>query len=156
MKLFKNFLFLFLATMILSGCNGNDNVSSPPENASVEKDTPSPSTDNNEQNDYLFAFTSFDLDVDFGGNRSFEVHYENEVDGMEAEIEDNVINNENVKGNEAFERLRPIFENFTFDQTTLDDKVIAEVLEAFNLNTDYIDFELDIRFNDGTEREYNR
>lgn len=158
MKFFNSFLFLFLTTMILSGCNvnDNDNVSAPPENASVEQDNHPQNAENNTQSDNLFAFTSFDLDVDFPGDKSFEVDYENDADGMEVEIEDNIVHNETLRGDEAFERLRPIFENFTFDKTTSEDKVISEVLKAFNLPTNYTDFDLDIRFNDGTEREYNR
>ncbi|MCM3585817.1 YusW family protein [Mesobacillus maritimus] len=158
-------LFLFL-----QGCNtNNDEVNSPPEEAPVEQEaTPKDNEQNQadeqqngqsdenqdaQKNEPLFAFTSFDLDVEYKDNQSYEVDYENEKNGMEAEIEDQR-NNEKVSGDEAFEQLRPIFENFSFDQNTAKDEVISEVLKAFELNADYTKFELDIDFADGTKKEY--
>lgn len=154
----KNKLQIFLSAlftvMLLQGCNGNDqdDVSAPPENAPVEHEN---HTTDTEQNRDLFAFTSFDLDVDYKDNKSYEVSYENENSGMEAEIEDTV-NNEKLNGDHAFEQLKPIFENFSFNKDTPEDEVIAEVLSAFELAEDYQQLELEVDFADGTKKEYKR
>lgn len=183
----KTLLYLIFASiLILFGCNGDDHqVTGDPENGTVEQDDHQNRDTSNDKNDQaddtsqetveqnnmksgqtLFPFSSFDLDVEYEGNREFDVDYEdhiNEVDddndqdddneGIEAEIKDE-LNNEHLRGNEAFERLRPIFESFTFTKDTPKEEVISEVLKAFNLKDDYIEFDLDIDFSDGIERDY--
>lgn len=168
----KNLLFLiFFSMLFLVGCN-NDQVTEVPDNAPVENDDgkmdmsgkrdenqtkdPTQKTENQVNTNTeqeLFPFTSFDLDVKYDGNREFDVDYENDREGMEAELKDE-INNEHLRGDEAFERIRPIFESFTFTKDTPMEEVISEVLQAFNLEDNYIEFDLDIDFSDGTERDY--
>lgn len=154
----RAFLTLLLTGTILQGCNTaeNDNVSPPPEEAPVEKDGNHMNQGYTKQNEgHLFNFTSFDLDIEYQNNQSYEIDYENERDGMEADIEDEV-DNTTLKGNEAFEQLSPKFEKFTFDSSTSDEEVITEVLKAFKLNTDYTKFELDIEFTDGKRKKYSK
>ena len=132
----KSFFTLFFAVTILQGCNiaDNNNVSPPPP---VDKDDDLTNQGNTRQGeDNLFNFTSFDLDVDYQNNQSYEIDYENDQDGMEAEITDER-NNKTLKGNDAFDQLRPKFENFTFDSSTPDEDVISEVSKAFNIIKDY-------------------
>ena len=81
--------------------------------------------------------------------------YENEQSGVEASYEDNV-NNEQFYGNDAYDRLESVFQSFKFDKNTSDDEVISEVLNAFNLPEDYQKFDLEVRFADGTEKEYHK
>lgn len=153
----KKFTLLTATTfliVLLSACN-NDDVSDAPADAPVEGT--GTNTTQNETNqatgEAIFNFTSFDLDVDYNDNKEFDVNYEHEQDGMEAEITNTVTNN-NLKGDEAFNELRPIFEQFTFNKDTSNEGVITEVLSAFNLNGDYQSFELEVTFEDGTEKKY--
>lgn len=146
---------MFFAVTILQGCNivDNNNVSPPPP---VDKDDDLTNQGNTRQGeDNLFNFTSFDLDVDYQNNQSYEIDYENDQDGMEAEITDEG-NNKTLKGNDAFDQLRPKFENFTFDSSTPDEDVISEVSKAFNIIKDYYSFELDVEFSDGKVKRYNK
>lgn len=183
MKKLQILIATLLCLLILHGCNNKDDdqVPAPQENTTTEKSgttsenkpvdngtntnkpdtnnqgiqnnnvTPSETTENNN----AFNFRDFDLDVEYEKDQSFEVDFENDDRGLEAKIE-NELNNETVSGDEAYERLRPIFENFTFDQNTSEDDVISEVLNAFNLHTNYKKFDLEIDFIDGSKREYNR
>ena len=146
---------MFFAVTILQGCNiaDNNNVSPPPP---VDKDDDLTNQGNTRQGeDNLFNFTSFDLDVDYQNNQSYEIDYENDQDGMEAEITDER-SNKTLKGNDAFDQLRPKFENFTFDSSTPDEEVISEVSKAFNISKDYYSFELDVEFSDGKVKRYNK
>ncbi|GGA71369.1 YusW family protein [Ornithinibacillus halotolerans] len=184
MKILNLVLYATVILLILSGCNDEDKVTNPPDNAPVEDnsqnnvsdDSTSDTTNdnnttnddnntttendatndsvNNQEDESMFNFTSFDLDIEYSNNKDFDVDYENERDGMEAEIKDN-LNNEKLSGDEAFERLKPIFEKMTFNKDTDNAEVISEVLNAFNLNDDYVEFELEVKFLDGTEKEYN-
>ena len=98
-------------------------------------------------------FAEFNLDIDYSPTEKYEASFEKDVDGFEASIEDQ-INNEKLHGNEAYDKLNPILEKLTFDATTPNEQVIEEVLSAFGLNPNYIEFELDVLFSDGTPKEY--
>ena len=163
-------LTLILGTPVLAlfllGCNDEDKVTNVPDNAPVEGTATNTQTDTNDtttdtQTDdtqtggATFNFTHFDLDVEYGNNQEYDVDYENETDGMEAEIKDD-IGNKVLSGDEAFEVLSPIFEKFTFDQNTANDVVISEVLNAFNLDENYQSLELEVKFTDGTIKEYTK
>ncbi|CAM5194660.1 YusW-like protein OS=Ureibacillus acetophenoni OX=614649 GN=SAMN05877842_11635 PE=4 SV=1 [Ureibacillus acetophenoni] len=163
-------LTLLLGTPVLAlfllGCNDEDKVTNVPDNAPVEGTATNTQTDTNDtttdtQTDdtqtggATFNFTHFDLDVEYGNNQEYDVDYENETDGMEAEIKDD-IGNKVLSGDEAFEVLSPIFEKFTFDQNTANDVVISEVLNAFNLDENYQSLELEVKFTDGTIKEYTK
>lgn len=143
-----------LSSAFLVACGDKDEVTNAPENAPTEQENNNGSTTNSTTpKDAPFSFTKFSLDVDYEGNKSFDVDYDNEPKEVEASYEDER-NNENIHGNDAYTKLEPIFKAFTFDIDTPDDEVLAEVKEAFNVGEDYRDFELEVRFADGTTKEY--
>jgi hypothetical protein len=160
-----------LSALLLAACGNDEEVKDAPEDAPTEQnngvtDNGATEDTNNEANDNAnnnavsdanpsFDFTHFSLDVDYSMTESFEAEYENEESGVEASIEDDV-NGENLYGDKAYERLEPIFQNFTFDASTAEDEVITEVLSAFELKEDYTDLEIEVRFADGTEKEYHK
>ena len=98
-------------------------------------------------------FAEFNLDVDYSPTVKYEASLEKDVDGYEAQIEDEV-NNENLRGNKAFDKLNPILEKLKFDATTPNEQVIEEVLTAFGLENNFVEFDLDVLFSDGTQKEY--
>lgn len=180
----KQYLFLsiIIGMFILYGCNNDEEkVTNRTDDAPVEQEngnrddlgigTDDQDDDMDDQNDDVdddqvtgeglqnagkIHFTSFDLDIDYADNKEFDVDYENETDGMEAELKDTVKANEHLQGDAAFNRLKPIFESFAFDKNTPDDEVISQVLKAFDLDDNFIEFELEIDFADGTKKEYVR
>lgn len=134
--------------------NGTTNNDTNGEGATNNGSTTGNNTVTNANND-SFDFTHFSLDVDYSEAQDFDVDYENEQSGVEASYEDNV-NNEQFYGNDAYDRLESVFQSFKFDKNTSDDEVISEVLNAFNLPEDYQKFDLEVRFADGTEKEYHK
>ena len=170
-----------LSLLLLAACgnDNNDEVTNTPENAPTEGTTNNNgTTDNNNNNgttnndmngegatttnnavtnanNNAFDFTHFSLDVDYGGAQEFDVEYENEQSGVEASYEDDV-NNNRYYGNDAYDRMESVFQSFKFNKDTSEDEVIKEVLNAFNLPEDYQKFDLEVRFADGTEKEYKR
>lgn len=171
-----------LSLLLLAACgNNNDEVTNKPENAPTEGTTNNNGTtnnDNNNNNDMngegatnngatngnnavtnannnAFDFTHFSLDVDYAGGQEFDVEYENEQSGVEASYEDDV-NNNRYYGNDAYDRMASVFQTFKFNKDTSEDEVIKEVLNAFNLPEDYREFDLEIRFADGTEKHYKK
>ena len=176
---------LSLLLLAACGNDNNDEVTTKPENAPTEGTTNNNGTteDNNNNgnmandgntnndmngegatttnnavtnaNNNAFDFTHFSLDVDYAGAQDFDVEYENEQSGVEASYEDNV-NNNRYYGNDAYDRMESVFQSFKFNKDTSEDEVIKEVLNAFNLPGDYQKFDLEIRFADGTEKEYKK
>jgi hypothetical protein len=147
----KVFLAVPLSFLMLAGCNDNDKeeVKNPPENAPVEDI----SNNTEETEEEAFSFTGFDLDVDYKDNKTIDIDYENEQDGAEAIYQDD-INDQNLSSDEAMDKLTPIFEGFNFDQNTDEQEVIKQVKEAFSIEDGYQNFELEIKYSDGTEKEY--
>ncbi|WP_453995629.1 YusW family protein [Bacillus nitroreducens] len=155
MKKLVQFTSILVILVFMAGCNNDDeNVEDVPEDVPVEENKTNTQDDSNQTTESAFQFTHFDLDVEYPENKEYDVDYENETDGMEAEIRNDLDNN-HVKGDQAFEILRPIFEEFDFDKNTSDEDVVSAVTNAFNLDKDFQKFELEVKFLDGTEKEYN-
>ncbi|MGN1402077.1 MAG: YusW family protein [Bacillus sp. (in: firmicutes)] len=142
--------------MILGGCGDadDDNVNMNQGNQ-TEQGTNTETSDGKQTTEHNISFSSFELDVDYNNNKSFEVDYENDNEGTEASIDDE-LNNRKIKGDEAFQELKNRLESFSFDQNTPEDEVIQEVLNSFDLKNDYKHFELEVTFSDGTVKEYRK
>lgn len=142
-------------TALLVGCGDSEEATNLPENAPTEQNTMNQTSTVTDTTDAPFNFTHFDLDIEYADDKSYDVSYENEASRAEAQIEDEV-NNTKLEGNEATNKLVPIFESFTFDKDTPDDEVIDEVLQKFEQPESFLELELEIKFADGTVKEYRR
>ena len=142
-------------TALLVGCGDSEEATNLPDNAPTEQNTMNQTSTVTETTDAPFNFTHFDLDIEYADDKSYDVSYENEASRAEAQIEDEV-NNTKLEGNEATNKLVPIFESFTFDKDTPDDEVIDEVLQKFEQPDSFLELELEIKFADGTVKEYRR
>ena len=142
-------------TALLVGCGDSEEATNLPENAPTEQNTMNQTSTVTETSDAPFNFTHFDLDIQYADDKSYEVSYENEASRAEAQIEDEV-NKTKLEGNEATNKLVPIFEGFTFDKDTPDDEVIDEVLQKFEQPDSFLEVEVEIKFSDGTVKEYRR
>ena len=134
MKSYKKLLAIsVLATAFLVACGDDEEVTNAPENAPTE---PEQDMSTELSPDAPFNFTNFSLDVEYSGNKNLDVSYENEYTGVEASYE-NDLTNEKISGNDAFSKMKPMFEGFTFDLSTPNDEVIKQVKEAFEVGDDY-------------------
>ena len=101
----KKLIILVATSALLVACGDKDEANNVPDNPPVEQNQ---STTNTATSDAPFNFTHFDLDIEYADNKSYDVSYENEANGAEAKIEDEV-NNSVVQGNDATNTLLPIF-----------------------------------------------
>lgn len=104
--------------------------------------------------DTNYNFTNFDLDVEYQDDLSYNAEYTNTQNQVTAELEDEIINKLKISGDEAFKQISPSLAQLTFDQETEDQEVINQVLKAFGLEDNYKEFELEVKFQDGQEKEY--
>jgi YusW-like protein len=133
--------------LALSGCGNKEEVKNPP------KDAPKENNSNQANGESPYNFTSFDLDVTYKDNKTFDVDYENEKDGMEAKLIDGV-KDEDLSGDDAMKQLKPIFSDLKLTAESKDDEVTKQIIDKFNLNEDFTAFDLEVQFEDGSEKEY--
>lgn len=153
MKNLKVLLAVPLVAGVLYACN-NDDVKDVSNNTSVES-TNEKQVNENAAKNAVFNFKEFSLDVDYSATESYDVDYDYERNGMEAELEDDR-NNEKLYGDKAFTKLEPLLKQLTFDVTTPNDEVIDQVISVFNIADDYQSIEVEVKFDDGTKKEFER
>lgn len=156
MKIPIMFLALMMSISILQGCQGDEVVAPPPEpeDDKVTESLVDPNDVGENDGGYIFDFKSFDLEVDYPGNQSYEVDFENDGEGMEAKVEDD-LSNETYHGDDAFAVIFPVFEDLSINPSMPERDVMTKVLTLFNLSNDFTKFELEVEFSDGTEKEYH-
>ena len=163
MKKLSLIICMCVLTIFAAGCNNNDDAqknTQPNDNQTTENGNKDDTvtdinegTTNTSTNKSDYSFREFDLEAVYENNKEYEASYESEQDGVEASIEDN-LKNERIKGNEAVDRLDPILKKLDIDANTSEEDVISKVVSAFDLDDNYKAINVDITFNDGTEKEY--
>lgn len=171
MKLFRGILTLSLVLGLLYACNNNDTKVDKDENVTGNNGTVDETTNNNTETtqpsqndnenertgikvaDVNYAFTHFDLDVEYADRNSYDVEYENDGNNIYAELDDEIKGVE-YKGDQAYDNIVNALEQLTFDKSTSDEEVRKEVLKAFALDENYQSFELEVKFQDGEEKHY--
>ena len=140
----KKIILLTFLTVLLVACGDKEEVNTADNNNN---------NNNNNTINLTHKFAEFNLEIDYSPNVKYDASFEKDVEGIEASIEDQV-NNIHLRGNEAFDKLNPILEKLTFDASTPNEQVIEQVLSTFGLDSNYVEFELDVLYTDGTQKEY--
>src|SRR5690625_1229744 len=96
-------------------------------------------------------FYEFELEVEYADGREYEAEIEQDSQKpYKAEIEDQ-LNNIYLKGLDAFNNIFERIEQLSVSSTSDHEDVIQQVLDLFELPNDYVEFELELDFNDGSE-----
>lgn len=116
---------------------------------------PATNADQNEMQQQMEAlnYTEFELEVEYADDQAYEAKIKNEDGQLKAELEDKRTNID-IKGRVAFDEIYPIVHSLTIEQSTAKEAAIDEILQAFDLDANYEEFELEITFPDGTEIEF--
>lgn len=129
---------LLIATLLLGACGDGKKVegSSTPEKAETD-----------------LGFTSFELDVDTVDHKeAIEVYLAMDGSRIEAEYV-NRIEPKKLKGNKAYDELKPMLKDLGLTKEMSKDEVIEKVSKAFEVE-DYTKFDLEVEYPDGEEKEY--
>lgn len=129
--------------------NDNDNED---EMENADSDSDQDMIDKMDELDYA----EIEVEIDYGKDDEYEAEIEQDKDKgeIEAELEDEVKDNIDIKGKEAFDKIYPNVKKLTIDQDTSKEDAIDQTLEAFDLDSDYEEFEIEITFHDDTELEF--
>jgi hypothetical protein len=169
-------LAMFLISITVVACGQNDNNGSTnqdngTQNNAVDQNQDQNTTDNNVADDTSqtddstddkvqkmenLEYIDFELDVKYKDDQDYEadLDLEFENNSVSAKLEDD-LNGVKIAGDGAFDEIYPLVEQLTIDQNTSKEDVIQQVLDVFDLPTDYDEFELEIKFKDGTKKEYD-
>ncbi|MER2088727.1 MAG: YusW family protein [Sporosarcina sp.] len=124
------------------------------ESANTEQNTNVANQEDMQKKMDELEYVDFELSVDYANHKEYEAELERNSDNsIKAEIEDS-LNKVKKKGSEAFNELYPMVKQLTITQQTNKADAIQEVMSAFDLPKDYTEFEMEIRFNDGTKIEF--
>ncbi len=124
------------------------------------KTSNNPSDDDTTKGDDMNAkmkeidFAEIEVEVKYGHDDEYEAEIEKSATGdYKAEIDDD-LNNIHLKGKEAFDQLYPMIQKISVNEDASKDEAIHEILNAFDLDTDYREIEIEITFHDGKKMEY--
>ena len=184
MKLFRGILTLPLLLGLLYACNNDDNKVDNAKDVTDNNNGTVDETMNNNNNgngtvdetmnnnnntatnddadertgikvaDVNYAFTHFDLDVEYANDNSYDIEYENDGNNIYAELDDE-LKGVKYKGDKAYDNFVNALKQLTFDEKTSDEDVRKEVLKAFGLDENYQSFELEVKFQNGDEKHYH-
>lgn len=119
----------------------------------TNEDSTQAADDKNEKMKQL-EFAEIDLEVEYADNKDYDAEIEKRSSGeYKSELEDE-LNNQYLKGDEAFNHIYPIVEKLNINPDSTKDEVIKEILQAFELEENYREFEVEIIFHDGTKVEF--
>lgn len=130
------------------------------EQQTNEQEKEAPNDAMNPDQDFIVSqmervpFTEFELEIEYNNDIEYEVDIDRKSNGhYKIKLEDDV-NNVHLTNREAFEHLYPMISMLTITNDSETDDVIDDVLNVFDLTDDFSKFNLEIKFNDGIEREY--
>lgn len=156
---------LFSSALLLAACGEDEQVTQPVNNDNQEQSSDTGGTENASPEGGLdqesvggetFGFTEFDVNADFPDmDDMIEISYEEDRDKIEAEYK-NKMTNADLAGNDAMDEIEPGLSQLELTTDTADDDVIAQVIEAFGIENDFTEIEVEVRYPDGTEKEYQQ
>src|SRR5690625_2048135 len=99
-------------------------------------------------------FYEIEIEVEYVDGKEYEVEIERDDNRpYTAEVEDE-LNNIYLKGKEAFDEVYPKIEQLSVNIDSEQTDVIEQVLSVFDLPDNYTKFEIEIKFNDGSEMDF--
>ncbi|WP_229106659.1 YusW family protein [Paenibacillus sp. 1001270B_150601_E10] len=126
-------------------------------NNSSNQQESSQSGSNSSQNQAAVSstrFMEFDLEVEYD-HGTYEVEYQRKGNKLEAKIKDERHDQDTkIKGSEAIKQVEAKLNQLTFDANSTKQQVAEQVVAAFKLDNRYEEFELEVKFNNGVEKEY--
>lgn len=151
---------LFSSVLLLGACGNEDQVTQPITEETTE--TNDGNADANPEGGLaeenvggeVFGFVDFELDVDYPDqDDALQVSYEEDRDRVESEYE-NKLTNEDLEGDDAFDKIEPLLAQLELTADMSDEEVINKVIEVFSIEPNYESIEIEVRYPDGTDKDY--
>jgi hypothetical protein len=152
---------LLSSALVLSACGESDEVNEPVGNESQTDPAPGPGdaspgggTDEESIGGDTFGFTEFSVDVDYPDqDDAIDISYEEDRDNIEATYK-NKLENQDLAGNDAMDEIEPVFQELDLSADMADEEAVEQVVGAFGIEAGYDTIEIEVRFSDGTDKEF--
>lgn len=132
---------------------GEDNL---PEN---ENEVNNDDNSNKDEQSYMEEklansyFREIDVEIKYENGKEYEFEIDNDEGFIKAKLEDDLERKE-LRGIEAFDLIFDQMEPLNISHDSSFDDVTNQIIKAFNLPDDYIKVDVEIKFHDGTELDY--
>ncbi|KIL46282.1 YusW family protein [Jeotgalibacillus campisalis] len=149
----KKLLPLTLAgsVLLISACAQEDETVEEPADAPSIEENETAETDSQDEAPTI-SFLKFEMDVDYEGTENdFEVSYDAD-ESVEAAYE-NQRNALTLAGDDAYDEIEPVLSEFDFTAETSEEEIVKSVIKGFEVEDGYDSIEIEITFEDGTEKE---
>ncbi|AIF45511.1 YusW family protein [Virgibacillus sp. SK37] len=170
---------LFITALFITACGQSENENADGESNTTGSEEQSNQTedmenednqdteaDNNDQQSSIdpneedinkkledIDYNEFELEVNYPDNKEYEAEIEYDNKQLTAQL-NNELEENNMNGKAAFDQLYPNVTKLTINKDTNKDQAIKEILETFDLDKEYLDFEVQLTLKDGTTIEY--
>ncbi|GGJ93922.1 hypothetical protein GCM10007063_15560 [Lentibacillus kapialis] len=141
--------------------NGNDDEKNTEDNNTGSNDSAAKSTEKAKNQDDMKAtldkldFNEIEVEVSYGKDKEYEAEIEHHENGaVEAEVEDELDGTTIDDDLKAFNNLYPKVSKLQLGKNIDKQDAIDQVLKAFDLQSDYEKFEVEITFKDGTKLSF--
>lgn len=126
------------------------------EDGDEDEDIPAEAKDQDDMKEMMegLNFNEIEVEISYGKDNEFEIELEHHDNGdVEAEVEDE-LNDENIDDDvDAFNYIYPNLTKLDVEKGTDKDEMIKQVLEAFDLEDDYEELEIEMTFGDGDDEK---
>lgn len=100
------------------------------------------------------GLAEIEISIDYPNDTDFEVEVDQNSQGVyEVELDDEV-NNKQLRGMDAFDAISSNLEKLDITKDSSKEDVIAQVIDAFGLNDDYQEYDIEVIFSDGTKMDF--
>ncbi|MGO1057508.1 YusW family protein [Planococcus sp. FY231025] len=152
---------IFSSVLVLGACGESDEVNEPVGNESQTEPAPktgeaSPGggTDEDSIGGETFGFTELSVEAGYPElDDAISIEYEEDRDNIFAEYK-NRFTEDDLSGDEAMQQMEQSLQKLELTADTTDEEAITQIVEAFGLEEGYEYIEAEVRYPDGTEKEY--
>lgn len=158
MKKFSLTAFTSAAVLVLAACGGGEEDTEAPadeQNEGTQDDTQDDTAQDDNGGSWYedLEIDEYDLDADYGDGQ-YEVDYDYNDGSPEAEIEDSRDGESTtMEGEEALNELENILPSMNVTADSAEGELLDESLQAFELEEDYEDIDIDVEFKNDDELE---
>ncbi len=183
MKNIVHFMFAIMLIGVLAACGGDstdnndveldDTTETPETDDAATEENPDQADDGTENDEATngdvaqdddqatiketmdeLGLAEIEIKIEYPNDNDYEVEIDKSSQGnYEVELDDE-INNIKLKGMDAFDTILPNLEKLDITKESSKEDVIAQVIEAFELNDDYEEYDIEVIFSDGTKMEF--
>lgn len=152
---------IFSSMLVLGACGESSEVDEPVGNESqtapapkTGEASPGGGTDEDSIGGKTFGFTEFSVEAGYPEqDDAIAIKYAEDRDNVFAEYK-NRFTEDDLSGDDAMQQMEQSLQKLELTPDIAEEEAITQIIEAFGLEEGYENIEVEVRYPDGTEKEY--